>query len=62
MDQEEMNEKAWTLLGDLESLEFALLDWKAEATKLLEMDNSKEFLRENILAVDTFLKAQGYDE
>ena len=62
MDQEDMNEMAWKLLGDLESLEFALQDWKDNAMKLLEMDDSKEFLRDNLHAVDTFLKAQGYDE
>jgi hypothetical protein len=59
MDQEDMNEMAWTLLNDLETLEFNLINWKEKAMNLLEMDESKGFLRDNVAAVNKFLKDQG---
>ncbi len=61
MDQEDMNEMAWELLGDLENLELKLLDWKESASKLVEMDDSKGFLMDSVSAVDKFLKDQGYE-
>ena len=61
MDQKELNEKRMRLMGDLEALELQLQDWMEEAFNHLELDDESEYLRENLLSLNLFLKRQGYD-